>query len=392
MCMPSEQVAPEPIEAILSRLIAALPDERPIALHEPEITSSDRKAVDACLASGWISSAGPEIARLEEALSEVTGLPHALATVNGTSALHLALLTGGIGPDDEVLTPALTFVGTVNPIRYQGAWPHFVDCEDNTLGVDPNRLSTYLEQIAELRPEGCFNRITGRRIAALIVVHVLGIPARMPELQAIARRWKLLLIEDAAEALGSQLDGRHVGQWGDLAVLSFNGNKIISAGGGGALLCHDARLAEQARHLGTTAKQPHAWAFEHDQVGYNYRMPNINAALALSQLARLFEYLDAKERLHRHYAAAFADLPGARVHQPPADHQSNHWLTLLRVPPELRDPLLAAAHADQLQLRPFWTPMHRLPMYRDCPRDALPVTEALFESGLCLPSSPRLAP
>lgn len=390
--MPSEQVAADHVEAILSRLIDALPAERPIALHEPEITASDRKAVDACLASGWISSAGPQIARLEAALCEVTGLPHALATVNGTSALHLALLVGGIGPDDEVLTPALTFVGTVNPIRYRGAWPHFVDCEDTTLGVDPDRLSAYLEQIAELRPDGCFNRITGRRIAALIVVHVLGIPAQMPALQAIARRWKLLLVEDAAEALGSQLDGRHVGHWGDLAILSFNGNKIISAGGGGALLCQDEDLAERARHLGTTAKQSHPWAFEHDQVGYNYRMPNLNAALALSQLERLPDYLDAKQRLHRRYTAVFEDLPGAQLHQPPTDRQSNHWLNLLRVDPELRDPLLAASHKARLHLRPFWTPLSRLPMYGDCPSDALPITEALFEHGLCLPSSPRLAP
>ena len=392
MSMPSEAAAGPAVEPLLAALRAALPAQRPVPLHEPEITGADRAAVDACLASGWISSVGPEIGRLEQALCELTGLPHALATVNGTSALHLALVVAGVAPDDEVLLPALTFVGSANPVRYQGAWPHFVDCEADTLGVDPERLAAHLEEIAELRPAGCFNRRTGRRIRALIVVHVLGIPARMPALQALAKRWRLTLIEDAAEALGSRLDGRHPGHWGELAVLSFNGNKIVSSGGGGALLCRDPELAERARHLGTTARRPHPWALEHDQVAYNYRMPNLNAALALSQLQRLPRYLADKARLRAHLARHLDGVTGARLHRPPAGHQSNHWLNLLQVAPEQRDPLLEAAHAEGIQLRPFWTPLNRLPMYRDCPAMPLPVTDELFAGGVCLPGSPGLAP
>lgn len=376
----------------LDRLRAALPTTRPIALHEPEVTAEDRRRVDQCLATGWVSSVGPEIDRFEEALSGFTGIPHAVATVNGTAALHTALMLAGVAADDEVLTPALTFVGTANPVRYQGAWPHFVDCESDTLGIDPGQLENHLQACARLTPEGCINRQTGRRIRAMIVVHVLGIPARMPELRAIARHWRLALIEDAAEALGSHIENRHVGQWADYSILSFNGNKIISSGGGGALLCRDAEQAALARHLTTTAKQAHAWEFIHERVAYNYRMPNLNAALGLSQLDRLPHYLADKERLHRRYVEAFATEQELTLHRPPADRSSNHWLSLLLMPnAQARDELLAAAHADGIQLRPFWEPLHRLPMYETCPRAALPVTEELHWRGVCLPGTPGLA-
>ena len=390
--MQSDAVVPNPVDAVIGALGSVLPTQRPIAPHEPEITAADRERVDACLASGWISSVGPEITEFEEALSAYTGIPHVLATINGTAALHLALLMAGVSQNDEVLTPALTFIGTVNPIRYQDAWPHFVDCEENTLGIDPVRLEQHLDRIAERRSDGCYNRETGRRIRALIVVHILGIPARMPELKALAQHWKLHLIEDAAEALGSSLEGRHVGHWSDFAILSFNGNKIISSGGGGALLCSDEALAQRARHLGTTAKLAHPWAFEHDQVGYNYRMPNLNAALGLSQLQRIEQYLAEKALLHERYNDALSGLDGVHFHTPPAGHRSNHWLNLLLMPDHsTRDALLNRAQAEGIQARPFWRPAHQLPMYRDCPRDELPTTDMLHRQGVCLPGTPGLA-
>lgn len=381
----------KPSDAILDTLRDLLPERRPIGLHEPEFGDTEKALVADCLDSGWVSSVGQYVDRFEQALAEVTGIPHAVATVNGTAALHTCLILAGVRPGDEVLLPALTFIGSANPVAQLGATPHFVDCEAETLGVDPQRLADYLSDIAELRGDGCFNKHTNRPIRALMVVHVLGHPARMDELAAVAERYRLTLVEDAAESLGSWRGGRHTGSWGRLAALSFNGNKIITSGGGGAILTADSELAQRARHLTTTAKQPHPWAFEHDAVGYNYRLPNLNAALGCAQLERLPERLARKRRLAQRYAAAFAAIDDIHFQLEPADCRSNHWLNLLLLPDAgQRDRLLAAAHAEGIQLRPFWTPLHRQPMYRHAPRMDLPCTEALFARGVCLPSSAAL--
>jgi len=377
--------------AILNILRDLLPEQRPLGLHEPEFGETEKALVADCLDSGWVSSVGSYVDRFEQDLSVVTGIPHAVATVNGTCALHTCLILAGVQSGDEVLLPALTFVGSANPVAQLGATPHFVDCETETLGVDPQRLSKHLADIAELRGDICFNKHTGRPLRALMVVHVLGHPARMDELAAIAERHRLTLIEDAAESLGSWRGGRHTGSWGRLAALSFNGNKIITSGGGGAILTADSELAQRARHLTTTAKQPHPWAFEHDAVGYNYRLPNLNAALGCAQLERLAERLARKRRLAERYAAAFAANPSLHFQLEPEDCRSNHWLNLLLLPDaEQRDQLLAAAHVEDIHLRPFWTPLHRQPMYRHAPRMDLPCTEALFARGVCLPSSADL--
>lgn len=379
-------------EAILAILRDLLPARRPLGLHEPAFGAAEKALVTDCLDSGWVSSVGRYVDRFERDLADYTGIPHAVATVNGTSALHTCLLLAGVGAGDEVLLPALTFVGTANPVAYQGAVPHFVECEEETLGVDPARLAGYLAEVSELRDGTCFNRRTGRPIRALLVVHVLGHPARMAALAAVAEDYRLTLIEDAAESLGAWRDGRHTGSWGRLAALSFNGNKIITSGGGGAVLTGDAALARRAKHLTTTAKQPHPWAFEHDAIGYNYRLPNLNAALGCAQLEQLPARLAQKRHLADAYAAAFAGLDDVHLQREPAGCRSNHWLNLLLLPDATqRDALLAAAHAEGILLRPFWTPLHRQPMYRDCPAMPLPVTAALFERGVCLPSSAALA-
>lgn len=381
------------VDNVLVRLQALLPATRPIPLHEPDLQPDAWEMVKDCLDSGWVSSVGAYVDRFEQGLAEHTDIGHAVATVNGTAALHTCLLLAGVQPGDEVLLPALTFVGTANPVAAMGAIPHFVDSEAATLGVDPVALDAHLDRVAEQRGGVCINRQTGRPIRALVVVHVLGHVADMPALRALADRHRLKLIEDAAEALGSLRDGRHAGHWGDLTALSFNGNKVITTGGGGAVLTGDPDLARRARHLTTTAKLPHAWAFEHDEVAFNYRLPNLNAALGVAQLEQLARLLAAKRRLAGAYAQAFSGLDGARLFVEPPGCHSNHWLNLLLLPDRAqRDALLTETHADGLLLRPFWTPLHRLSMYADMPRAELPVAEDLFARGVCLPSSANLVP
>ncbi len=375
-------------KSILDTLRDLLPEQRPIGLHEPSFGDTEKNLVADCLDSGWVSSVGRYVDRFEQDLADVTHIPHAIATVNGTSALHTCLILAGVQPGDEVLLPALTFVASANPVAHLGATPHFVDCETETLGVDPERLTDYLADIAELRNNICVNRHSGRPIRALMVVHVLGHPARMNELASIAERYRLVLIEDAAESLGSWRDGRHTGSWGRLAALSFNGNKIITSGGGGAILTSDPDMARRAKHLTTTAKRPHPWAFEHDAVGYNYRLPNLNAALGCAQLEHLPERLTQKRRLAERYATAFAGIPDLHFQLEPKNCRSNYWLNLLLLADaEQRDQLLTAAHAENILLRPFWTPLHQQAMYADAPRMPLPQTEELFTRGVCLPSS-----
>ena len=379
------------IPAILDTLREVLPAQRPIALHEPKFGEAEKALVTDCLDSGWVSSVGQYVDQFEAKLSEYTGIPHAVATVNGTSALHVCLILAGVKPRDEVLAPALTFVGSVNPVAWLGATPHFVDCEAQTLGVDPERLQRHLEEIAEVRGATCYNRLTGRPIRALMVVHVLGHPARMDELAKIARDWHLTLIEDAAEALGSWRNGLHTGSWGQLTALSFNGNKIVTSGGGGAILTADPDLAKRARHLTTTARKANGFFIEHDAVGYNYRLPNLNAALGLAQLERLPDYLKQKRQLAGRYAQAFAGQPNIHFQLEPEGCRSNYWLNLALLPgSQERDALLAAGNADGIQLRPFWTPLYHLSMYKGAPRMDMGVSEALFERGVCLPGSPML--
>jgi dTDP-4-amino-4,6-dideoxygalactose transaminase len=302
-----------------------------------------------------------------------------------------------VGPGDEVLLPPLSFVATANAVAHLGAVPHFVDVESIGLGLCPKALAKRLEAVAELRDGRLVNRETGRRIAALLPVHVFGHPAEVNQLRALADAWGLPLVEDAAEALASWRGGTHCGLFGAVGTLSFNGNKLITTGGGGALLTHDAQLAQRARHLSTTAKQPHPWAFEHDAVGWNDRLPNLNAALGVAQLEDLDRRLAGKRQLAERYAQAFARLEGVELVAEPPGSRSNHWLVSLRFTAE--DPaiaeaqrlqLLESAHAAGLLLRPIWMPLHQLPMYRACPTGSLVVAENQARRLLNLPSSPQM--
>ena len=364
-----------------------------IALHEPEFAGREWEYLKECIDTGWVSSVGAYVDRFERELAAFTGVKHAIATSNGTAALHLSLLLAGVVATDEVLVPALTFIATVNAISYIGAVPHFVDSETTSLGVDPEKLERYLTEHAQVVAGVCVNQRSGRPIRALIVMHVFGHPAQLEALIEIARRWHLVLVEDAAESLGSSYRGRHTGNFGDLSALSFNGNKIVTTGGGGAVLTNDSALGRRAKHLSTTARVPHKWAFLHDEVGYNYRLPNLNAALGCAQLERMPSMVERKRRLAQRYDMAFADVLGVRFLREPAGTSSNYWLNGIALHADhtgLRDDLLARLNAAGYMSRPIWTLMHRLPMYQGCPRADLTTAESLEASVINLPSSARL--
>lgn len=379
------------VQAVTSALAGAA---LPAPLHAPEFRGSEWDYLKDCLDTGWVSSAGAYVDRFERDLETVTGVRHAVAVANGTAALEVCLRLAGVEAGDEVLVPTLTFVATANAVTYRGGVPHFVESEATTLGIDPVRLEAYLKDIARVDGDICRNTNSGRRIRALVVVHVFGHPADVDALADVAARWKLVVVEDAAEALGSWWNGRHVGGFGRLAALSFNGNKIVTTGGGGAVLTQDAELARRAKHLTTTAKVAHPWAFEHDEIGWNHRMPNLNAALGCAQLERLPDIIARKARLARRYELAFARVEGARMMQCRAGATVNHWLNALimdRPDKALRDELLGALNMEGYMARPLWTPMHRLPMYADCPRDDLLVADQLAARAINLPSSAALA-
>jgi perosamine synthetase len=379
------------VQAVTSALAGAA---LPAPLHAPEFRGSEWDYLKDCLDTGWVSSAGAYVDRFERDLEAVTGVRHAVAVANGTAALEVCLRLAGVEAGDEVLVPALTFVATANAVTYRGGIPHFVDSEATTLGIDPIRLEAYLKDIARVDGDICRNTNSGRRIRAMVVVHVFGHPADIDALADVAARWKLVLVEDAAEALGSWWNGRHVGGFGRLAALSFNGNKIVTTGGGGAVLTQDAELARRAKHLTTTAKVAHPWAFEHDEIGWNHRMPNLNAALGCAQLERLADIIARKARLARRYELAFARVEGARMMQCRAGATVNHWLNALimdRPDKALRDELLGALNMEGYMARPLWTPLHRLPIYSDCPRDDLSVADQLSARVINLPSSAALA-
>jgi perosamine synthetase len=386
---PNADVAALTVEAI-RRVVG----QGPVALHEPYFGGNEWRYLKECLDSTFVSSVGAFVSRFETELASFTGARHVIAVVNGTAALHVALALVGVRQNDEVLVPALTFVATSNAIAYCGALPHFVDSNERTLGVDPASLRDYLSRITERRDGLCLNRSTGRVIRALVPMHAFGHPADIDGLLAVAQDFGLELIEDAAESLGSLVHGRHTGTFGRLGTLSFNGNKTITTGGGGALLTNDAELAKRAKHLTTTAKVPHRWDYVHDEIGYNYRLPNLNAALGCAQLEQLPALLAAKRRLYERYATAFASIPGMHVLQESEGCQSNYWLQTLVLDPALenqRDAILSATNDAGLMTRPVWVLNHRLPAFCSNPHMPLTVAESLERRVVNLPSSAQLA-
>jgi perosamine synthetase len=379
------------IKTIIETIQSVLPrEQKSIALHEPLFKGNEWDYVKKCLDSGWVSSAGKHVDYFEKQLAEYTGIKHVIAVVNGSVALHICMQLAGVTIGDEVLVPALTFIATANAVCHIGAVPHFVDNEERTLGLDPVKLGDYLQEISELRTEGCFNKKSGRRIKAVVPMHTFGHPVDIDPLLEVCQRYNLMLVEDAAESLGSLYKGYHTGNWGRLSILSFNGNKIITTGGGGAILTNDSSLADLAKHLTKQAKLPHPWSFNHDMVGYNYRMPNINAALGCAQLEKLPEFIEKKRALAVRYQKAFADMEGIKAFHEADFARSNYWLNVLLLDEEYseaRDAILELTNNHGIMTRPAWTLMNKLPMYQDCPRMDLSVAESLERRIINIPSS-----
>ncbi len=365
----------------------------PIGLHEPELGELEKQYLNECIDSTFVSSVGAFIPQFEQKIQEITGAKYAIAASNGTSALHIALYVVGVLPGDEVMVPSLSFVATANAVAHAGAIPHFIDSELGTMGMSPEKLRERLEQ---MRREGgkVYNPETGARIAAISPMHTLGHPVRIREIVAIADEFGIPVVEDAAESLGSFVDGKHTGTFGLTGMISFNGNKIVTTGGGGVILTDDEAIGKRAKHITTTAKLPHKWEFEHDEVAWNYRMTNLTAAMGMAQLTRLDGFLDEKRVLALRYAEAFADFEGAKFVFEPEGTSSNYWLCAVQLDEpslEQRDELLQACHDVGLLVRPMWNLLHTQRMYQSAPAADLATATALHASLICLPSTPRLA-
>lgn len=363
-------------------------------LHEPCLDGNAWAYVKDCIDTGWVSTAGSYVGRFEDMLKDFTGAKHVIAMSSGTAALHGVFAALEIGDGDEVIVPALTFVATANAVTYTGAVPHFADVESTALGLDAAKLRARLERIGTMQGGTLTNSETGRRIAAVCCMHTFGHPCDLDALATVCDDFGLALIEDAAESLGSYYKGTHTGNHGRVATLSFNGNKTITTGGGGAIMCNDDALAQKIRHITTTAKQPHKWEFIHDAVGFNYRLPNINAALGCAQLESLPAFIDKKRRLAETYIAAFADVAGLAPFTEPGWGKSNYWLNLIMLDNAdmtARDAILEATNDAGFMTRAAWRPMHLLDMFAAAPRDALAVTEDIYARLINIPSSSQLA-
>ncbi|MEN6348180.1 MAG: LegC family aminotransferase [Syntrophomonas sp.] len=366
-------------EKVINAIKKALPmDKGFIGLHEPSFQGNEWNYIKDCLDTGWVSSAGQYVNRFEKSLVDFTGIKYAVAVVNGTAALHTSLKLVGVNHNDEVMLPALTFVATANAVVYCGATPHFIDVEERTLGVDPQKLKDYLKEITEIQSGKCINKITGRKIKALVPMHTFGHPVDLDPLVELCQQYKLEMVEDAAESIGSYYKGKHTGGFGRAGILSFNGNKTITTGGGGAILTNDPDLARLAKHITTTAKQPHPWDFYHDITGFNYRLPNLNAALGCAQLEELPDFIEKKRALAERYQEAFADIHGANVFKEADFACSNYWLNALILDEKYaaaRDTIIEKTNQNGIMTRPVWMLMNQLPMYIDCP--CMDISQAL---------------
>lgn len=378
------------LDSVLESLQTVLPTERFLPLHEPLFRGNENKYVKECIDTGWVSSVGKFVDRFEEDLAAYTGVKRAVAVSNGTAALHICLILAEVKANDEVLVPALTFVATANAVAYCQAVPHFVDSCYETLGLDPDKLSDYLSDIAEIKDDACYNKQTGRRISAVVPMHTFGHPVDMDKVNAVAEKYHLVVVEDCAESIGSFYKGRHTGNFGLVGAMSFNGNKTITTGGGGAVLTNDEELGRLAKHLTTQAKIPHKWEFCHDMVGYNYRMPNVNAALGCAQLEELPEFLEKKRALAEKYKQVFESSEVVDFFVEPEFAKSNYWFNAFILKPEmarLRDNLLSLLNDNNIMSRPVWNLMYTLDMYRGCPRMDCSVAENIGRRLINIPSS-----
>ncbi len=360
-----------------------------IPLHIPHFGSNEKKYLLETIDSTFVSSVGPFVDRFESMMQEITSAKKGIAVVNGTAGLQVALRLAGVNAGDEVLTQGLTFVATANAIAYNNAHPVFLDVDVDTMGLSPFAVAGFLEEYAELRESICFNKKTNRKIAACMPMHTFGFPVHLDELLAVCNKWNIPIVEDAAESLGSYYKGKHTGTLGKLGAFSFNGNKIVTAGGGGAIITSDEEIGTKAKYLTTTAKRPHPYEFYHDELGYNYRMPNLNAALACAQLEQLNSLLENKRRLATEYASFFSD-KGINFRTELENTKANYWLMCIELENRIeRDLFLKESNENNVMTRPIWQLMHRLPMYNDCQKDEQKNALFLEDRIVNIPSSAR---
>jgi aminotransferase in exopolysaccharide biosynthesis len=360
-----------------------------IPLHEPRFRGNEKKYLAETIDSTFVSSVGAFVDRFENMMQDITGATKSVAVVNGSASLQVALRLAGVKKHEEVITQALTFIATANAIAYNNAIPVFLDVDLDTMGLSPKALEDFLEEFGELRDDGCYNKSTGRRIAACMPMHTFGFPVHLDELMAVCSKWLIPLVEDAAESLGSFYKGKHTGTIGLISGFSFNGNKVVTSGGGGAIITNNVELGIQAKYLTTTAKRPHPYEFFHDELGYNFRMPNLNAALACAQLESLNGFLEDKRILANKYAEFF-NKSGIQFRQETADTKANYWLMCVELNNRTeREEFLKNTNDHGVMTRPIWNLMYRLPMYAHCQRDAQRNAEFLEERIVNIPSSAR---
>lgn len=363
--------------------------EKFIPLHIPTFRGNEKKYLNDCIESTFVSSVGAFVDEFENKMSQITQTSKSVACVNGTAALEVALRLAGVKKGDEVITQALTFVATANAITYNNAIPVFLDVDLDTMGLSPKAVENFLEQFGELRKDGCYNKSSGRKIAAVMPMHTFGFPVHLDELSTVCQKWTIPLVEDAAESIGSYYKGKPTGSFGLLGAFSFNGNKVVTSGGGGAIVSNDEELGNYGKFLTTTAKEPHSYEYVHKELGYNYRMPNINAALACAQLESLESYLENKRELAHNYADFF-NSKGIKFRKETPDTKANYWLMAVELENKKeRDSFLKFTNANGVMTRPIWQLMYRLPMYQSCYRDRQKNADFLEERIVNVPSSVR---
>lgn len=361
-----------------------------IPLHAPQFQGNEKKYLNECIDSTFVSSVGAFVDEFELKMASYTGSKYAIVCVNGTSALQMALLLAGVESEDEVITQSLTFVATCNAIAYCGAKPLFIDVDKDTLGLSPKALEDYLSKNTYFKNNECYHSVSNKRISACVPMHTFGHPCRIDEIVDICNKYNIAVVEDAAESVGSTYKGKHCGTFGKLGVQSFNGNKIITCGGGGMILTDDENIAKRAKHITTTAKIPHKWEFYHDEIGYNFRMPNINAALGLAQLEQLDNYISIKRKTAKAYLE-FCTKNNINFIEEPKDSISNYWLNAIILEnKEERDTFLEQTNEAGVMSRPIWGLMHHLPMYNESHKGDLSNSEWLADRVVNIPSSVRL--
>ena len=364
--------------------------KKDIPLHEPKFIGNEKKYINQCIDTTFVSSVGKFVDQFEEKIAKYTGAKYAIATTNGTSALHVSLILAGVEEDNEVITQPLNFIASCNAISYCNAEPIFIDVDRDTMGLSPSALKSFLNKNTTVKNKQCFNNKTKKVIKACVPMHSYGHPCRIDEIKQICDEYHIFLIEDAAESVGSFYKNRHTGTFGHLGVMSFNGNKIITAGGGGCIVTNDKVLAEKAKHLSTTAKVPHKWDFNHDMVGYNYRMPDINAALLLAQLENLNDFINNKRNLANKYEGFFKDRD-CDFFKEPKNSKSNYWLnSIILKDKHQKDKFLEGTNSKGVMTRPIWTLMNNLPMYKDAQFYNLKNSNWFSERVVNIPSSTTL--